>query len=441
MKALVVGGGGREHALAWGLARSPQVDDLHAAPGNAGIEQLASCHPVPADDIDELVKLVDGLRPDLVVIGPEMPLVAGLADRVRGMGVSVFGPNADAARLEGSKAWAKEIMHAGGIPTARAGVFTSVDGAATFVEELGGRAVIKADGLAAGKGVTVATDRAAALAALRGCLDDRVFGDAGASVLVEELLEGPEVSAFALVDADTIVPLGLSQDFKRVGDGDTGPNTGGMGAYSPLPFVEEPMERVIWNEIVAGTVRALRDRGIAYSGLLYTGLMLTAEGPKVLEYNCRFGDPETEVVVPRLASDLAELLNACATDRLADVKVVSSADAAVTVVLASGGYPGPYATRERIDGLEEAGGVEGVTVFHAGTSRAGDTVVTAGGRVLSVTGVGATLGQARSRAYEAAEKISFEGKTMRMDVAAEAAQREGVAEAAQREEAAGGDGT
>jgi phosphoribosylamine---glycine ligase len=340
----------------------------------------------------------------------------------------VFGPGADAARLEGSKAWAKEIMQEGAIPTARSDVFTSVEPAMAFVDELGGRSVIKADGLAAGKGVTVATDRATATTALRTCLNDRAFGEAGASVLVEELLEGPEVSAFALVDADTIVPLGLSQDFKRVGDGDTGPNTGGMGAYAPLPFVDEATEGVIWDEIVAGTVRTLRERGIAYSGLLYTGLMLTPEGPKVLEYNCRFGDPETEVVVPRLVTDVAELLEACATDHLADVDVATSTDAAVTVVLASGGYPGSYDTGVRIDGLEQAGSIEGVTVFHAGTSRAGDTVVTAGGRVLSVTGVGATVDEARSRAYQAAALISFEGKTMRTDVAEAASivQREGA---------------
>ncbi len=273
------------------------------------------------------------------------------------MGLAVFGPSADAARLEGSKAWAKAVMQMGAIPTARSDVFTAVEPAMAFVDELGGRSVIKADGLAAGKGVTVATDRATAATALRTCLDDRAFGDAGASVLVEELLEGPEVSAFALVDANTIVPLGLSQDFKRVGDGDAGPNTGGMGAYAPLPFVDDATEGVIWDEIVAGTVRTLRERGITYSGLLYTGLMLTAEGPKVLEYNCRFGDPETEVVVPRLVTDLAELLEACATDRLADVDVATSADAAVTVVLASGGYPGSYETGVRIDGLD-AGGID-----------------------------------------------------------------------------------
>jgi phosphoribosylamine---glycine ligase len=417
MNVFIVGGGGREHALAWGLARSARVDRLHAAPGNAGIAQLATCHQVAADDLGEIVSLIDHLHSDLVVVGPEAPLVAGLADRVRSKGFPVFGPGADAAALEGSKAWAKEIMRLGGIPTARAGTFTDMASAGPYVDELGGRAVIKADGLAAGKGVTVATDRDGAFEALHDCLEAGAFGAAGATVVVEEVLEGPEVSAFALVDATSIVPLGLSQDFKRVGDADTGPNTGGMGAFSPLPFVDPETERDIWERIVAGTVQTLREQGVAYSGLLYTGLMLTSEGPKVLEYNCRFGDPETEVVIPRLASDLAELLEACALDRLADVKVISSDEAAVTVVLASGGYPGSYETGLPIDGLDRASEVEGVTVFHAGTREADGRVVTAGGRVLSVTGVAGSIEEARRRAYRAADLISFDGKTMRTDIA------------------------
>jgi phosphoribosylamine---glycine ligase len=417
MNVLIVGGGGREHALAWGSARSARVDELHAAPGNAGIAKLATCHPVAADDLDGIVDLVDHLRPDLVVVGPEAPLVAGLADRVRSSGVPVFGPGADAAGLEGSKAWAKEIMRLGRIPTARAGTFTDMASAGSYVDELGGRAVIKADGLAAGKGVTVATDRDGAFEALHDCLEAGAFGAAGSTVVVEEVLEGPEVSAFALVDATSIVPLGLSQDFKRVGDDDTGPNTGGMGAFSPLPFVDPETERDIWERIVAGTVHTLREQGVAYSGLLYTGLMLTADGPKVLEYNCRFGDPETEVVIPRLASDLAELLEACAVDRLADVKVISSDEAAVTVVLASGGYPASYETGLPIDGLDRASEVEGVTVFHAGTREADGRVVTAGGRVLSVTGLASSIEEARLRAYRAADLISFDGKTMRSDIA------------------------
>ena len=418
MKALVIGGGGREHALCWGLDRSPRVSELVVAPGNAGIAEIARVAPeVAADDIDALVALAERERPGLILIGPEAPLVAGLADTLRDRGFAVFGPGADAARLEGSKSFAKDLMLEAGTPTARAASFTEVDPALDFVDALSGRAVVKADGLAAGKGVTVATDREAATAALRDCLDDRVFGDAGATVLVEELLEGPEVSAFALVDSYSVIPFALSQDFKRVGDGDRGPNTGGMGAYSPLPWVDEATEDRIW-EVVVDTVNALRSRGVTYRGLLYTGFMLTAGGPKVLEYNCRFGDPETEAVIPRLESDLADLLEATATDGLAGIKIAMNDDAAVTVVLASGGYPGQQTTGVPIQGLEDAAAIEGATVFHAGTESRGDTVTTAGGRVLAVTGIGATIDEARTTAYSAADRIMFEGKTHRRDIAA-----------------------
>ncbi|MEO8477380.1 MAG: phosphoribosylamine--glycine ligase [Actinomycetota bacterium] len=421
MRALVVGGGGREHALAWGLARSPGVTELHAAPGNAGIARLATCHGVKPDDIAGLVALTDHLAPDLVVIGPEAPLVAGLADALRDRGVAAFGPDAAAARLEGSKAFAKEVMARGGIPTAASGTFANLDEAIAFVDSLGGRAVVKADGLAAGKGVTVATDRETAVAALRDCLQGGAFGAAGATVVVEEVLEGPEVSAFALSDGETVVPLVLGQDFKRIGDGDVGPNTGGMGAYSPLPWVDEATEREIWH-LCRRTVETMAADGVAYRGLLYTGLMLTAEGPKVLEYNCRFGDPETEVVIPRLRSDLAELLLAASTGGLADAKVDWTPDAAVTVILASGGYPGPYETGVPVDGLDAADEVDGAVVFHAGTSEADGRVVTSGGRVLSVTGIGATIGEARAHAYDAVSQIRFEGATHRTDIAARAAE-------------------
>ena len=421
MKALVIGGGGREHALCWGLDRSPRVSELVAAPGNAGIAGIARVLPrVAADDIDALVALAERERPGLIVIGPEAPLVAGLADTLRDRGFAVFGPGADAAKLEGSKSFAKDLMLEAGTPTARAASFTEIDPALDFVYALGGRAVVKADGLAAGKGVTVATDRKAAAAALSDCLDARAFGDAGATVLVEELLEGPEVSAFALVDPYSVIPLSLSQDFKRVGDGDRGPNTGGMGAYSPLPLVDETTEDRIW-EVVVDTVDALRSRGVTYRGLLYTGFMLTAGGPKVLEYNCRFGDPETEAVIPRLESDLADLLEAAATDGLAGMKIAMNDDAAVTVVLASGGYPGPYTAGVPIEGLDDAAAIEGATVFHAGTESRGDTVMTAGGRVLAVTGVGGTIEEARRTAYAATDRIMFEGKTYRRDIAAAAA--------------------
>jgi phosphoribosylamine---glycine ligase len=432
MRVLVVGGGGREHALAWGLANSPAVERLIAAPGNPGIGDAAECIHVAVDDLDGLVRLASDERIELVVIGPEAPLVAGLADRLRDRGIATFGPEAAAARLEGSKAWAKSVMERGGIPTARAGTFTDLAEATAFVDALGGRAVVKADGLAAGKGVTVAADRETATTALRECLEGNAFGAAGSTVVVEELLEGPEVSAFALCDGTTVLPLSLSQDFKRVGDGDTGPNTGGMGAYAPLPFVDAAMEAAIW-EVADRTVRTLASMGTTYRGLLYVGLMLTADGPKVLEYNCRFGDPETEVVIPRLGADLAELLMACASGSLQDVKIGSATDAAVTVVLASGGYPGTYATGVPIDGLGAVAEIEDVVVFHAGTESRDGRVVTAGGRVLAVTALGASIAQARERAYGACEAISFEGKTFRTDVAARAAEDQMSRAAAEEE--------
>ena len=423
MKALVVGGGGREHALAWGLSRSPRIERLLAAPGNPGIAQIADCRAVAVDDLDGLTELAAHEAVDLVVVGPEAPLVDGLADRLRDRGIPTFGPDAAAARIEGSKAFAKSLMVAGGIPTARAGTFTSLDEATGFVDGLGGRAVVKADGLAAGKGVTVALDRDTAVGALRDCLEGGAFGAAGATVVVEEVLEGAEVSAFSLCDGRTVVPLVLSQDFKRIGDGDTGPNTGGMGAYSPLPFVDAATEAVIW-ALAERTVQTMAAQGVTYRGLLYTGLMLTADGPKVLEYNCRFGDPETEVVIPRLGTDLAELLMACATSSLDDVKVGWLPDAAVTVILASGGYPGSYETGIPIEGVASAAGVEGAVVFHSSTANRDDRVVTAGGRVLAVSALGASIAQARDRAYEACSRISFEGMTYRSDVAAHAARED-----------------
>jgi phosphoribosylamine---glycine ligase len=424
MKVLVVGGGGREHALVWGLASSGRVGEVIAAPGNAGIAALARCEAVQADDVAGIVGLADREGVDLVVVGPEAPLVAGLADALRARGVVVFGPDAAAARIEGSKAWAKQLMEAGGIPTARSGAFTEVGGALDFVDDLGGRAVVKADGLAAGKGVTVALERATAEVALRDCLEGGAFGDAGATVVVEEVLEGPEVSAFAVTDGTTVVPLVLSQDFKRIGDGDTGPNTGGMGAYSPVPAVDADTEAEVW-DLCRRTVDVMAKEGVVYRGLLYAGLMLTGSGPKVLEYNCRFGDPETEVVIPRLASDLSDLLEASATGTLAEASVAWRPEAAVTVVLASGGYPGSYELGRAIDGIDEAASLEGVAVFHAGTAERGDRVVTAGGRVLAVSALGATLAEARDRAYEACELISFEGKTCRRDVALRASRGSG----------------
>jgi phosphoribosylamine--glycine ligase len=424
MRVLVVGGGGREHALAWKLRQSPSVDDVLVAPGNAGIASLARRVPVAVDDVDRIVDLAEREDADLTVVGPEAPLVAGLADALVGRGRRVFGPSAAAARLEGSKAFAKDLMRRHGIPTARSGTFTDVAEASAFVDELGGRAVVKADGLAAGKGVTVASDRASAIAALEDALARGAFGAAGSTVVVEEVLEGPEVSAFALLDGERVLRLGLAQDFKRIGDGDTGPNTGGMGAYAGLPWIAPDLEARIWSETVEATAGALAAEGIAYRGCLFAGLMLTADGPKVLEFNCRFGDPETEALLPRLALDLAETLAACADGRLEDRPRPDTGEAAVTVVLASGGYPGTYATGVPIDGLEAAAEVDGVTVFHAGTEDADGRVVTAGGRVLAVSALGASLREARARAYEACGRIAFDGMTYRRDIAERAAEGE-----------------
>jgi phosphoribosylamine--glycine ligase len=420
MRVLVVGGGGREHALAWRLAQSPMVEALFVAPGNAGIASVARCEPVPADDLPAIVALVERERIDLTVVGPEAPLVAGLADELTARGRLVFGPGADAARIEGSKSWAKELMVRHGIPTALAETFTEVGPAVDFVDRLGGRAVVKADGLAGGKGVTVAADRTEAVAAVLGALREGAFGPAGATIVIEEVLVGPEVSAFALCDGKAVVPLALSQDAKRIGDGDTGPNTGGMGAYSPLPWVDPLTEDAIW-DVVRRSVDAMAREGVAYHGLLYAGLMLTTAGPKVIEFNCRFGDPETEAVIPRLRSDVAELLLACAEGRLADVKVQLLDEAAVTVVLASGGYPGAYETGAEIHGLPEAAALGSVSVFHAGTTEWGDRVVTAGGRVLAVSALGPTLTDARDRAYRACAQLSFDGMQFRRDIAEAAA--------------------
>ena len=425
MRILVVGGGGREHAMVWRLAQNPTVDRLYAAPGNAGIASEATCLPVAADDVPAIVAAVGRESVDLTIVGPEAPLVAGLADALEARGHPVFGPTREAARIEGSKAWAKELCDRYGIPAARSRTFTALSPALEYADELGaGPVVIKADGLAAGKGVTVAEDRAAAEAALRDCLVDQAFGEAGSRVVVEEFLQGPEVSAFALTDGRDVMPLCLAQDFKRAGDGDTGPNTGGMGAYSPLGFVDPETERSIWSGIVRATVRAMETEGIRYRGLLYAGLMLTDEGAKVLEYNCRFGDPETQAILPKMRSDLGELVLACVEGNIGNYKALWTDEACVSVVAASAGYPGDTTAGAEIGGLADAERVAGAHVFQAGTEERNGRVVSRGGRVLAVSGLGATLAEARSVAYEALGRISFEGMQVRTDIAADAAGRE-----------------
>ena len=402
------------------------------APGNPGIAREARCLPVAADDLPNLVAIVEREDVDLTVVGPEVPLVLGLVDALESRGRAVFGPSAAAARLEGSKAFAKDVMDWAGVPTARSATFTRTDWAddrgrvlAFLRDDLGGGpAVVKADGLAAGKGVVIADSAEEAAVAVQACLGAGAFGEAGSSVVIEERLEGPEVSAFALADGTDVMPLAFAQDFKRVSDGDAGPNTGGMGAYSPLPFLDEALAEIIWIDVLGRTAARMAEDGVPYRGVLYAGIMLTPDGPKVLEFNCRFGDPETQVLMPRLRSEPAELFAAAARGELGSAAVDLCPEACVTVVLASGGYPGEHRTGFEISGLEAAAEVDGALVFHAGTADRQGRVVTAGGRVLSVSALGGSLAEARTRAYEAASRIAFEGMHHRSDIAAAVAGEE-----------------
>lgn len=420
MRILIVGQGGREHAIGWRLSQNPTVDRLFAAPGNAGLEEVATCVHVAAADIPGIVELVDREGIDLTVVGPEAPLVAGLVDELDRHGFRAFGPTADGARIEGSKAWAKELCEKHGIPAPRSRSFTEPAEAIEYLDAMEPPYVVKADGLAGGKGVTIAGSKDEAVEAFEDRLVHRSFGKAGARVLVEEHLSGREVPAVAITDGRAVVPLMLAQDFKRALDGDEGPNTGGMGAYSPVPFVNAEMQSRIVEDVLKAAVAAMDTEGIQYRGALYAGLMLTEEGPKVLEFNCRLGDPETQAVLPRLTSDLGESLLACVEGNLGVYRLGWSPLACVTVVLASGGYPGNHPTGLPISGLEDAASIPDVMVFHAGTARRDGRVVTAGGRVLAVSALGDDLAGARGRAYEAASLISFEGMQYRKDIAEEA---------------------
>jgi phosphoribosylamine--glycine ligase len=418
MRVLIVGSGGREHALAWGLSRAGH--EVVGAPGNPGLAGLGRCVAVDADDPAAVAALADDLDVDVVVVGPEVPLVAGAIDAVEARGRLAFGPRAAGARLEGSKAWMKEVLARAGVPTAGHGAFTDEAEASAFLESLPGFYVVKTDGLAAGKGVIVTESLAEAKEAVRAYLSGEAFGEAGRTVVIEEGLTGPELSLLVLCDgrADAAVPLAPAQDFKRIGEGDTGPNTGGMGAYSPVPFVSADIVEEVLTKAVVPTLDSLERQGIPYRGILYAGLMLTPEGPKILEYNVRFGDPECQAVIPRLASDLGAHLRESAEGRLR-TPVQWRDEGCVTVVLASEGYPASPRTGDAILGLEAASEVEGSIVFHAGTKRGeGGGVLTSGGRVLNVTAVGASLAEARERAYRAVGRISWPGMQYRRDIGA-----------------------
>jgi len=414
---LVLGSGGREHALCWAIARSPQCEQLLCAPGNAGIAPLATCIDLDICDGEAVLAACRERGVNLLVIGPEAPLVAGVADVVRAGGVDVFGPGAAAARLEGSKAWAKAFMARHGVPTAAYDMFDDADALAAHLQTCPLPTVVKADGLAAGKGVVVAFDRATALAAGQEIAGDKRFGAAGDVVVVEEFLPGEEATVFALLDGESVVVLPASQDHKRRFDGDQGPNTGGMGAYTPVPAVTAAVSELVRRTVLEPMARGLRAEGIPYRGVLYAGLMLTPDGPKVVEFNVRFGDPECQPLVVSLATDLLVLLAASARGELAQAPPVAVHDGAtLCVVLVSDGYPGAYDKGLPISGLDAAAAVAGVEVFHAGTRRDGDRVVTAGGRVLGVTARGEMVEDARARAYEAAAKIQWTGRDYRTDV-------------------------
>ena len=417
MNVLVLGSGGREHALAWAIAKSPRLDSLFVAPGHGGTATIAKNVPLDMNDADAVIGFARSENIDLVVVGPEAPLVAGVADAIRAAGIAVFGPGAQGARLEGSKSFSKEFMLAHGLPTARYKKCTSQDEAMDYLHEVGAPIVVKADGLAAGKGVVVAEDMEEAEEAVRDCFAGD-FGEAGSVVVIEEMLEGPECSMLAFLSEGKALAMPCAQDHKRAFDGDLGPNTGGMGVYSPVPCVTPELEAAmqeIMQNAAAATAKEFDD---AYTGVLYGGFMLTAEGPKLLEFNARFGDPETQVIMPRLESDALEAFYMVATGKLDALDLRWTDQVAVCVVLASDGYPGSYEKGKVILGIEEAEELDGVTVFHAGTAfNQDDELVTNGGRVLNVVALADTFEDARELAYEACDKINFEGKQYRHDIA------------------------
>ncbi|MCK5217903.1 phosphoribosylamine--glycine ligase [bacterium] len=424
MKILVVGSGGREYGLVWAARQSKQVSEVLAVPGNAGMAELARCIPILPDNIEGLVQLACQERPDLVLIGPELPLSLGLTDRLTKEGIPVFGPTAEAARLESSKAFAKEFMDRHSIPTAKYRVCETMEAAEAVLDDFGLPIVIKADGLAGGKGVTVAETREQAMKAIGAAMQEQVFGEAGKRVVIEECLQGEEASVQAFTDSRIVVPVLSAQDHKRINEGDQGPNTGGMGAYAPAPVMTPELIERVKIEILEPTVAGMAAEGRPYKGILYAGLMITADGPKVIEYNCRFGDPETQVVLPLLGSDLIDVALACIQERLGPEQVKRKPGTAVCVVLAAPGYPGSYPKGLPISGLEAALAVPDIMIWHAGTAQKEDQLVTDGGRVLNVIAVAPDIATAVKKVYSAAEKISFAGVHYRQDIAYRALKRD-----------------
>jgi len=424
MRVLVVGGGGREHALCWAISASPLCDALYCAPGNAGIAKDATCVPIAAEDIDGLVTFAKEQKIDFVVVGPEGPLVTGLVDKLTAAGIKAFGPTASAARLEGSKAFMKDFFARHNIPTAAYGRFTDPAAAKAFIAAKGAPIVVKTSGLAAGKGVSVCTTVAEANAAVDAMMTEKIFGDAGAEVVIEEFLAGEEASFFALVDGEHALPLAAAQDHKAVGDGDTGPNTGGMGAYSPAPIIDAVLSARIMDEVIRPTVRGMAAEGAPFKGVLFAGLMIGANGPKTLEFNVRFGDPECQVLMARLKSDILPALVAAADGQLGQFDLRWSDDAAIIVVMAAKGYPGSYEKNTVIGGLDDAANSDGVSIFHAGTAARDGKIVATGGRVLGVVATGKTVTAARKRAYHAVDEIKWPDGFCRRDIGWRAIARE-----------------
>ncbi len=416
MKVLVVGGGGREHTLVWKLSQSPKISELYCAPGNGGISKLATCVAIKATDIDGIVNYSKENKIDLVVVAPDDPLAAGMVDKLNEVGIRAFGPVKDAAIIEGSKAFSKDLMKKYNIPTAGYNVFENSSEALSYIDKYGAPIVVKADGLALGKGVIIAKTIEEAKDAVNGMMNDKLFGNAGNKIVIEEFIEGPEVSILAFTDGKTIVPMVSSQDHKRAYDNDQGPNTGGMGTFSPSPLYDDKLADFCMKEIFVPTIEAMNKEGRKFKGVLYFGLMLTKDGPKVLEYNARFGDPETQVVIPRLKTDLLEIFEAIIDEKLDEIDIEWDDNAAVCVVAASGGYPGKYPTGLEINGLDDAQANGETIVFHAGTSYKDGKFYTAGGRVLGVTAVEKTMDMAIDKAYAGIEKINFEGMHYRKDI-------------------------